>query len=73
MVNFILVAFGFLLIILLATEEFRDALQYLRRQLMAKPRLQYLVYPLAAVLGLAAAGLIALSLWSLVTGRFSYD
>jgi CRISPR/Cas system-associated protein Cas10 (large subunit of type III CRISPR-Cas system) len=73
MVNILISAVGFLLIILLCTEEFREALKTLWRRLTARPGAKYLAYPLAVVLILAAAGLILFSLWSLLSTRFSYD
>ena len=73
MVNILISAVGFLLIILLCTEEFRGALKSLWLRLTARPRAKYLAYPLAFVLILAAAGIIIFSLWSFVATTFSYD
>jgi small-conductance mechanosensitive channel len=73
MLNILFAAVGFLLIILLLTEEFRDFLKYLWRQLTVRPGMKYLAYPLAAALFLVAAGFIVFSLWSLFSTKFSYD
>jgi hypothetical protein len=73
MVNILLSAVGFLLIILLLTEEFRDFLKHLWRRLTVRPWMKYLAYPLAAALLLAATGFIIFALWSLVSTKFSYD
>lgn len=64
---------GFLLILLLCTEEFREGLKKLWRRYTTQPGGKYLAYPLALVLGLAAAGLIVFSLWTFMTTTFSYD
>ena len=73
MLNLALFALGFFLILLLLTEEFRDTLRQVWRWLTLRPRGKYLAYPLALVLGLAAAGLIGFSLWFFVSTTFSYD
>jgi hypothetical protein len=73
MVNILLFTAGFLLLILLFTEEFRGFLKYLWRRLTVKPWMRYLAYPLAAALLLAAAGCIGFFLWSVVSTKFSYD
>ncbi len=73
MVNIFLTALGFLLILLLVTEEFREALKNLWMHLMSRPWGKYLAYPLALVLGLVTTGLILYSLWSFVSTTFSYD
>ena len=73
MVNIFISAVGFLLIILLCTEEFRDFLKDLWRRFTVRPGMKFLAYPLAAALALAAAGLIAFSLWSFISTTFSYD
>ena len=73
MLNLALSALGFFLILLLLTEEFRDTLRQVWRWLTSRPRGKYLAYPLALVLGLAAAGLIGFSLWFFVSTTFSYD
>jgi hypothetical protein len=73
MLKILLSAAGFLLLILLCSEEFRDSLQRQWRRLTALPRGKYLAYPLAAALALAAAGLILFALWSFLSTTFSYD
>ena len=73
MLSLALSVIGFLLILLLLTEEFRDTLQKLWQRFTSQPRGKYLAYPLALVLGLAAAGLIGFSLWFFVSTTFSYD
>jgi len=72
-VNILLLTAGFLLLLLLFTEEFWSFLKYLRERLTVRPGMKYLAYPLAAVLLLAAAGCIVFFLCSLVSTRFSYD
>jgi len=73
MLNILFAAVGFLLIILLLTEEFRDFLKNLWRQFTVKSWMKYLAYPLAAALFLVAVGFIVFSLWTLVSTKFSYD
>lgn len=73
MLNILLSTVGFLLLILLFTEEFWGFLKYLWRRLTVRPWMKYLAYPLAAALLLAAAGCIVFFLWSLVSTKFSYD
>jgi hypothetical protein len=73
MVNILISVLGFVLLLLLLTEEFRDSLRQLWRRFSSQPRGKYLAYPLALVLGLAAAGLIGFSLWFFVSTTFSYD
>jgi hypothetical protein len=73
MVNILLFTVGFLLLILLFTEEFWGFLKYLWRRLTVRPWMKYLAYPLAAALLLAAAGCIGFFLWSVVSTTFSYD
>jgi len=73
MLNLAVSVLGFLLILLLCTEEFREALRKLWQRHTSRPRGKYLAYPLALVLGLAAAGLIGFSLWFFVSTTFSYD
>ncbi len=64
---------GFLLILLLCTEEFQGGLRKLWQGQTSQPGGKYLDYPLALVLGVAAAGLIVFSLWSFMSTTFSYD
>jgi ABC-type uncharacterized transport system permease subunit len=71
--NILFAAVGFLLIILLLTEEFRDLLKNLWRRFTVRPWMKYLAYPLAAALFLVAVGLIVFALWSLFSTKFSYD
>ena len=73
MLNILFAAVGFLLIILLLTEEFRDFLKYLWQQLKVRPWMKYLAYPLAAALFLIAVGFIVFFLWTLFSTKFSYD
>jgi len=65
--------FGFLLILLLCTEEFREGLKKFWRRHASQPGAKYLAYPVALVLGVAAAGLIVFSLWTFLSTTFSYD
>jgi hypothetical protein len=71
--NILFAAVGFLLIILLLTEEFRNFLKNLWRQFTVRPWMKCLAYPLAVALFLVAVGFIFFSLWSLFSTRFSYD
>lgn len=64
---------GFLLLLLLCTEEFREALKRLWRRRVSQAGAKYLAYPVALVLGVAAAGVIVFSLWILLSTTFSYD
>jgi hypothetical protein len=64
---------GVLVIGLLCSEEVRALVQRLRQRPPQNPRVRYALYTLAALLALAAAGLILFSLWFLLTTRFSYD
>jgi hypothetical protein len=73
MLNILFAAVGFLLIILLLTEEFRDFLKYLWQKFTVRPWMKYLAYPLAAALLLVTVGFIAFSLWTLFSTKFSYD
>jgi hypothetical protein len=72
-VNILLFTIGFLLLLLLFTEEFWSFQKYLWQRLTVRPWMKYPAYPLAAVLLLAAAGCIIFFLWSVVSTRFSYD
>jgi hypothetical protein len=73
MLNILFAAVGFLLIILLLTEEFRDFLKYLWKQFTVRPWMKYPAYLLAAALFLVAVGFIIFSLWTLFSTKFSYD
>lgn len=73
MLNLLLTALGFLLILLLCTEEFRESLKKLWQRQTSQPGGKYLAYPVALALGLAAAGLIGFSLWTFLSTTFSYD
>jgi hypothetical protein len=71
--NLFCAAVGFLLIILLLTQEFRDLLKNLWRKSTVRPGMKYLAYPIAAALFVIAVGFIVFSLWCLLSTRFSYD
>lgn len=73
MIDLFLSLLGFLLILLLCTEEFREGLKKLWQRYASPAGAKYLAYPLALILVLAAAGLILFSLWSFVSTTFSYD
>lgn len=73
MMDLVISLLGFLLILLLCTEEFRGVLRKLWHRQISQPGGKYLAYPLALVLGVAAAGLIVFSLWSFMSTTFSYD
>jgi hypothetical protein len=73
MLNILLSAAGFLVFILLCSEEFRENLKRLWGRASGAPRGKYLAYPVAALLALAAAGLMLFAAWSLVAATFSYD
>jgi len=74
MLEILLTAAGFLIIILLCTEECRVLVRRLGQNLQERPRTRLLVGLLALILALAAAGFILYSLWLLVGGpRFAYD
>lgn len=65
---------GFFLVLLLCSEEFRRLLRWFRNIVQQYPRLRFLFYPLATLLVIAAAVLIANSLLHLFgTVLFSYD
>jgi hypothetical protein len=64
---------GFLVILLLCTEEVRASLKNLWTRRTQTRRGKYLAYPLAVALALAAAGLILFSLWTFLAIPFSYD
>jgi hypothetical protein len=65
---------GFLLIIFLFSEEAQRLLNRLAGLLNQSPHLKILIYPLVALLFLAALGLMVSSVISFVTSlKFSYD
>ncbi len=65
---------GFLLIVFFCTEPFQQGLRRLRAVLRQRPRLKYAAYPLAVLLCLGAAALIAHSVLALgISLRFSND
>jgi hypothetical protein len=65
---------GFFLLLLLFSEEFRRLVRWFRNIVQQYPRLKFLFYPLAALLVIAAAALIANSMLHLFgTVLFSYD
>jgi hypothetical protein len=65
---------GFLLIIVLFSEEFARALGWLSDNLKRYPRYRLIVYPLLLALLVAAGIIIATSLIDFATGpNFSYD
>ncbi len=73
MTKILLAILGLLIILLLLTEEFRDALKKFWRNHTRTRRGKFWAYPLALVLALAAAGLIVFSLWVFLSAAFSYD
>ncbi len=73
MLKILLSAAGFLILLLLCTEEFRGSLRRQWQRLRAHSPGKYPAYPLAALLAVAAAGLILLALWSFLSTTFSYD
>jgi hypothetical protein len=65
---------GFLLIVILFTEEFHQSLKWARGALQEYPHLKRIAYPLAVLLAILAALLIANSLITLFIGiRYSYE
>ena len=65
---------GFLLIIILFSEEFARALEWLRTRLKRSPRCRIIVYPLLLLLIAAAGFIIVTSLIKFSTSlTFSYD
>jgi len=65
---------GFLLIIILFSEEFARALEWLRSRLLCSPRRRIIVYPLLVLLIAAAGFIIVTSLIKFSTTlTFSYD
>jgi nitrate reductase gamma subunit len=74
MIGTILFYAGFLLLLLLFTEEFARTAAWLRTQLAQYPRYRLIAYPLIAVLLLAAGIVIATSLIEFATTTpFSYE
>jgi hypothetical protein len=65
---------GFFLVLLLFSEEFRRLVRWFRNIIRQYPRLKFLFYPVATLLVIAAAALIANSLLHLFgTVLFFYD
>ena len=65
---------GFLLIIVLFSEEFARALEWLRARLKCSPRCRIIVYPLVLLLIVVAGFIIVTSLIKFFTVlTFSYD
>ena len=65
---------GFLLILILFSEEFARALKWLRARLQRSPRYRIIVYPLLLLLIVAAGIIIVTSLIKFSTSlTFSYD
>jgi hypothetical protein len=65
---------GFLLILLLFTDEFARLVQWLRWYSRQHPRRRFILYPLIIVLGVLAGAIIASSLIRLATGfTFTYE
>ena len=65
---------GFLLIIVLFSEEFARALEWLRARLKRSPRCRIIVYPLVLLLIVVAGFIIVTSLIKFFTVlTFSYD
>ncbi len=74
MTRAILFYVGFLLIIILFSEEFARALEWLRATLSRHPRYRLLYYPLLLALAVAAGIIIVTSLIDFSTTlTFSYD
>ncbi len=74
MIGTILFYAGFLLLLLLFTEEFARAAAWLKAQLAQYPQYRLIAYPVIAVLLLAAGIIIATSLLEFATtGPFSYE
>jgi len=64
---------GFLLIIILFSEEFARALKRLRAHVQRYPRHRIIIYPLVLMLLVAAGLIIAASLIDFSRLTFSYD
>jgi hypothetical protein len=74
MSSLVYISAGLFLFILLATEESSRALAWVRDTLARRPGLKLLAYPLAALMGLAAAALIINAFVNLALSlTFSYD
>jgi amino acid transporter len=73
MTKILLAILGFLVILLLLTEECRDALKKFWSRHTRTRLEKFFAYPRALVLALAAAGLILFSLWTFLAIPFSYD
>ena len=74
MIKEILFYAGFLLIIMLFSDEFARAVKWLRAHVQQYPQHRIIVYPLVLVLIVVAGIIIANSLIRLCTGfSFSYD
>ena len=73
MVSLILFYAGFLLLLILFTEEFGRAVQWLRARLEAHPRYKVIAYPLIFLLMAAAGIIITSTLIRFATLTFSYD
>lgn len=73
MANLLVSLLGFLVILLLCSEEGRASLKDLWHRHTRTRREKLLAYPLAGALVLAAAGLILFSLWTFFASPFSYD
>ncbi len=71
--NLILTSLAVLLLGFLFSEEFQKLLAWLRRLVQERPRAKYLVYPLAAGVGLIMAGVIISAVLVIFTSLFSYD
>ncbi len=73
MASLILFYAGFLLILILFTEEFGQAVHWLRATLKQYPRYRAIAYPLIFLLAIAAGLIITSTLIRLATLTFSYD
>ncbi len=69
----LLVSAGLLLIVFFCTEPVQQGLRSLHAILTRQPRLKLVLYPLGALLTLAAAALILNALADFAASRFSYD
>jgi len=65
---------GFFLALLLCSEEFRRLVRWFGNLIRQNPRLRFLLYPLATLVAIGVAALIANSFITLVISvLFSYD